>query len=67
MPHSGYPWAFLFSLSMKTQSTIASFLGGVLSTIVGILSVGVFIGGAVWVARKVAGPAKYVVVDQSAK
>lgn len=52
---------------MKTQSTIASFLGGVLSTIVGILSVGVFIGGAVWVARKVAGPAKYVVVDQSPK
>ena len=52
---------------MKTQSTIASFFGGVLSTIVGILSVGVFIGGAVWVARKIAGPARYVVVDETAQ
>lgn len=51
----------------NTNSTIGAFFGGVLSTMVGILSVGVFIGGAVWVARKIAGPAKYVVVDETTK
>ncbi|MDF7818092.1 hypothetical protein P1X15_10820 [Runella sp. MFBS21] len=50
---------------MKSKTTFASFLAGVLSTVVGIISVGIFIGGAVWVARKIAGPAKYVVVDET--
>lgn len=51
----------------KTTTTIGSFFGGVLSTMVGILSLGVFIGGAVWVARKIAGPARYVMVDETTK
>ncbi|MBB3841115.1 hypothetical protein FHS57_005136 [Runella defluvii] len=50
---------------MEKKTTIGSFFAGVLSTIVGIISVGAFVGGAVWVARKIAGPAKYVVVDES--
>jgi hypothetical protein len=51
----------------KNKSTIGSFFGGVLSTVVGIISLGIFVGGAVWVARKIAGPAKYVVVDETVK
>lgn len=51
----------------KNKSTIGSFFGGVLSTVVGIISLGIFFGGAVWVARKIAGPAKYVVVDETPK
>jgi|GEM_PF-4425257 len=56
---------FFSKTAMKSKTTFASFLAGVLSTVVGIISVGIFIGGAVWVARKIAGPAKYVVVDET--
>lgn len=53
---------------METKkTTIGAFFTGVLSTVIGILSLGIFIGGTVWVARKIAGPAKYAVVDDTDK
>lgn len=52
---------------MESKNTFGSFFSGVLSTIVGIGILGLFAGGVIWVARKIAGPAEYIVVDPKTK